>query len=72
MKNFQAKCYLRNARRHTTADFTVQASRWPVAAYRAMREALSYAKASGLKRPKSVELTLVVLESQETQEGQNA
>lgn len=58
MRTFLASAYLRNGRKHAAAEFEIEATRWPVAAYRAVKAAMVYGHAAGVKRPKLMEIKL--------------
>ena len=65
MKIYQASVYLRNGRAHAVAEFEIKATQWPVAAYRAVKEALLHGRAEGVKRPKLMEIKLSALPAKE-------
>lgn len=61
MKLFKVCAYIRNGRGQAASDFEIQASRLEVAAHRGAVEAIAYAKASGIKRPRMIELRISVM-----------
>ncbi len=58
MKSFKVAAYVRNGQKQVANDFEIEATNWRTVAYRAAKEALIFARAGGLKRPKMIELRI--------------
>lgn len=63
MKTFKVCAYIRDGRGQVATDVDIKASRLEVAAQRGAKEAIAFAKASGIKRPKMLELRISVIKS---------
>lgn len=65
MKTYKISAYIRNGRAQAATDFDIEATRFTVAAYRGARAALEYARASGIKRARMIELRISVMKQAE-------
>ena len=50
-------------------DFDIEATSWPAAARRGTKEAITFARAGGIKRPKYIELKIAALKKIDAEEG---